>query len=94
MATTTKNDLVKRAAGIAGVTQADTKLVVDAVLTALTEILSKGDSITFSGFGTFTVRDVPARTARNLRTGEEIDVPACKRVAFKQGSALKSAVNA
>ena len=45
------------------------------------------------GFGTFETKDRPARTARNPRTGEEIEIAASKTASFKVGKALKDTVN-
>ena len=50
------------------------------------------DKIQIAGFGTFEVRERAAKTARNPRTGETIDVPACKVPAFKAGKGLKDKV--
>jgi DNA-binding protein HU-beta len=44
------------------------------------------------GFGTFTVRERAARTGRDPRTGDPIEIPATKTPAFKAGKALKDAV--
>jgi DNA-binding protein HU-beta len=55
--------------------------------------LTKGDSVTLVGFGTFDVRKRGARTGRNPRTGEEIKIKASLNPAFKAGKALKDAVN-
>ena len=45
------------------------------------------------GLGTLIVRECPARTARNPRTGEKVEVPASRTVAFKPGKALKGRIN-
>jgi len=45
------------------------------------------------GFGTFSVRERGARTGRNPRTGETINISASKIPAFKAGKALKDAVS-
>ena len=45
------------------------------------------------GFGTFEVKERAARTGRNPRTNEEIQIPASKNPVFKAGKALKDAVN-
>ena len=65
---------------------------VNAVIACIGDALASGDKIQIAGFGTFEVRERAAKTARNPRTGETIDVPACKVPAFKAGSALKDAV--
>jgi DNA-binding protein HU-beta len=54
--------------------------------------MGKGEQITLIGFGTFLVRDRKARTGRNPRTGEAIEIAASKIPAFKAGKALKDAV--
>ena len=55
--------------------------------------LKQGDKVALIGFGNFEVRDRAARTGKNLQTGEEIKIAACKVPAFKAGKALKEAVN-
>ena len=61
-------------------------------LLSLGDALAAGDKIQIAGFGTFEVRERAAKTARNPRTGETIDVPACKVPAFKAGKGLKDKV--
>jgi DNA-binding protein HU-beta len=55
--------------------------------------LTKGDQVSLVGFGTFSVKERAARTGRNPRTGETINIKAAKNPAFKAGKALKDAVN-
>lgn len=66
---------------------------VNAVLDSIKETLGRGDEVVLIGFGGFVVREHHARTARNPKTGEEIQVPAKKSVVFKAGKGLKEAVN-
>ena len=54
--------------------------------------LSEGDKVQLVGFGTFEVKERAARTGRNPRTKEEIEIPASKLPVFKAGKALKDAV--
>ena len=68
-------------------------VAVDAVFDTISGALGNGDSVAIAGFGTFEVRERAARTGRNPRTGEEIQIPAAKNPAFKAGKALKEAVN-
>ena len=63
-----------------------------AVIACIGDALASGDKIQIAGFGTFEVRERAAKTARNPRTGETIDVPACKVPAFKAGKGLKDKV--
>lgn len=57
------------------------------------DTLAKGDQVSLVGFGTFLVREREARTGRNPRTGESIQIAASKTPSFKAGKALKDRVN-
>ena len=63
-----------------------------AVLDAVTEALADGEKVALVGFGTFEVKERAARTGKNPRTGEAIEIPASKVPSFKAGAALKNAV--
>ena len=76
-------DISKAAAGRA----------VDAVFDGITASMKNGNSVTLVGFGTFSVGDRAARSGRNPRTGETIQIAAAKTPKFKAGKALKDAVN-
>jgi DNA-binding protein HU-beta len=88
-----KSDLIDNIADAAGLSKADAGRALDATVDAITSALKKGQSVSLVGFGTFTVRDRAARTGRNPRTGETIQIKASKNPAFKAGKALKDAVN-
>jgi len=66
--------------------------VLGTITDELTELLSNGEKITFSGFGTFEAKERAERKGRNPQTGEEITIPARRVAQFKAGSALKEAV--
>jgi DNA-binding protein HU-beta len=66
--------------------------VLDDFVALITRQLVKGDKIRLSGLGILQVRDRPARTARNLRTGESVAVAASKKIAFRPAKELKTAV--
>ncbi|MBQ9407702.1 MAG: HU family DNA-binding protein [Desulfovibrio sp.] len=65
---------------------------LDAVIAALREALTAGESITFTGFGSFKVVERAERKGRNPQSGETITIPASKVVKFTPGKALKDAV--
>ena len=88
-----KSELISAIAEAADLTKADSGRALDATITAITESLKSGDPVTLIGFGTFEVRDRAARTGRNPRTGEAIQIKASRNPAFKAGKALKDAVN-
>ncbi|HMB60946.1 MAG TPA: HU family DNA-binding protein [Xanthomonadales bacterium] len=88
-----KSELIEAVAGSANLSKADAGRAVDAVVKSVTRALKKGDTVSLVGFGTFSVRKRAARTGRNPRTGETIQIRASKNPAFKAGKALKDAVN-
>ena len=88
-----KSELIDAVADSADLSKAVATQAVDAVLSAVSKSLKKGDQVTLVGFGTFLVRERAARTGRNPRTGDEIQISAQKVPAFKAGKALKDAVN-
>ena len=67
-------------------------VLMNVMVEAITDALVSGDKVQFVGFGTFEVRERGARTGKNPRTGEVIEIAACKQPAFKAGKALKDAV--
>ena len=65
----------------------------DAVINAVTAALAKGEKVQIAGFGNFEVKNRPARTGRNPRTGEPVQIAASKAASFKVAKALKEAIN-
>ena len=88
-----KAELIDAVAEGADISKADATRAVDTVVDQITKALKKGDQVTLVGFGTFAVKDRAARTGRNPRTGEALNIPASKVPGFKAGKALKDAVN-
>ena len=87
-----KVTLVAKIAEKSGLSKKQAELALGAFIDSVTEALKEGDKVQMMGFGTFEVRERAAKTARNPRTGETIDVPACKVPAFKAGKGLKDKV--
>lgn len=72
---------------------ADLEKVVNVILDEITNALVEGNRVELRGFGAFSVRERAARTGRNPRTGESVEV-APKRVPFfKMGKELKERIN-
>ena len=88
-----RNELAAQVAQATGLTRKDATAAVAAVFEQVSTALAAGDKVSIPGFGTFEVRAHAARTARNPRTGETIEVAASKAPAFKAGKGLKEAVN-
>ncbi len=72
--------------------KAEAERKLDVVLDLFEEILVNGDDINFVGWGKFEVKETVARTGRNPKTGEEIEIPAKKVVKFKAGKGLADKV--
>ena len=89
----TKVELIASVAAEAGMSKKDAEKAVNAALAAITEELKNGGKVSLVGFGTFEVRERGARTGRDPRTNQEIQIPASKAPAFKAGKALKDTVN-
>jgi DNA-binding protein HU-beta len=87
-----KVDLVSDVAEKAGMTKRDADRAVTAFCEAVEEALARGERVSLVGFGTFEVRERPARQGRNPQTGQTIAIPAGRVPAFKAGKALKDSV--
>ena len=87
--TVSTGQLIDDVAQRSGLTEAEAKKAVHAVVDALSERLGSGDRIQISGLGSFEVRDRAARQATNPRTKEKVEVPASKAVGFRAASALR-----
>lgn len=88
-----KTELIAKVAELTGSAKKDAEKAVCATLDAISGALSEGDKVQLVGFGTFEVKERAARTGRNPRTKEEIEIPASKLPVFKAGKALKDTVN-
>lgn len=88
-----KTELINAVADSSGLSKADAGRAMDAFVEAVTAAMKAGDQVSLVGFGTFSVKERGARTGRNPRTGETIQIAASKNPVFKAGKALKDAVN-
>lgn len=88
-----KSELTEAVASSADLSKAAAAKVVDSVIEAVINSLKSGEQVAIAGFGTFLVRERSARTGRNPRTGELMEIKASKVPSFKAGKALKDAVN-
>lgn len=88
-----KHELVSAIAQNAEISKKDAENALAAAIDAVSKALAEGDKVQIVGFGTFEVRERSARTGKNPRTGEMIEIPASKAPAFKAGKALKEIVN-
>ena len=88
----TKTELIAMTAEKAGMTKKDAEKAVAAVLESIAAELAEGNRVQLAGFGTFETKTRAARTGRNPKTNETIEIAASTSVGFKAAKALKDAV--
>ncbi|TQV82567.1 HU family DNA-binding protein [Exilibacterium tricleocarpae] len=88
-----KSDLVAAVADLADLPADRANDVVSAIFEEITNALSRDESVTLVGFGSFFRRQRAARTGRSPQTGETIQIPATASVGFRPGKALKDCLN-
>lgn len=89
-----KVELIGAVSSKSEISKKDVEKVINAFTNVVVDTLVDGDKIAITGFGTFEVVERAARTGRNPKTGEPIEIQASKSPKFKAGKALKDAVNA
>jgi DNA-binding protein HU-beta len=89
----TKKELAALVATQADVTQAVAEKALSAMIDGITGALKAGEDVAIIGFGTFKVSQRAARTGRNPKTGEALEIAASKSATFSAGKGLKKAVN-
>ena len=87
-----KTELIAAVAEKAELSKKDAEAAVTATVDAITEALKQGKKVQLVGFGSFEVKSRAARTGRNPKTMETIQIPASKTPVFKAGKALKDIV--
>ncbi|BBU68184.1 MAG: DNA-binding protein HU [Fluviibacter phosphoraccumulans EoVTN8] len=88
-----KAELIEVIAKEAKLSKAAAQAALDATVAAVVKAVTKGDSVSLVGFGSFSSGKRAARTGRNPQTGETIKIAAAKTVKFSAGKAFKDSVN-
>ena len=88
-----KSEMVDAIAARTELSKAASARALDATLTVVKDALKAGDSVSLIGFGTFSVGERAARTVRNPRTGESLNIAAAKVPKFTPGKTLKDDLN-
>ncbi len=88
-----KNDLVAAIAAKENCSKKEADKALNLVLDAITDALIAGEKVSITGFGTFEVRERPAKQCINPRTKKPMTTKPCKALAFKAGKTLKDAIN-
>ncbi len=87
-----KADLVSAVHEVLGSTKADAERAVETIISSITATLTKGDEVSIAGLGIFATKVREARTGRNPRTGETVEIPSVRVPKFRAAKALKDAV--
>ena len=90
--TVTKMELANILFDKLGLNKREAKEFVELFFEEIRTALESGDSVKFSGFGSFSVRDKPRRPGRNPKTGEEVSVSARRVVTYKASQKIKDRV--
>jgi DNA-binding protein HU-beta len=88
-----KSQLIEAVASDSGLTKTDSARAIDSLLDTVTRTLKKGDDVSITGFGKFSVVKRAARQGVNPRTGERVKIKASKAPKFSAGAGLKQAVS-
>jgi integration host factor subunit alpha len=88
----TKADLADRVSEKVGLSRKEAVEIIETLFASMKNILSEGESIKITGFGTFLVRKKGSRRGRNPKTGEEIEITQRKVVTFKPSLQFKSLI--
>lgn len=87
-----KAELIEQVASQTGLAKRTCGKAVDALVSAISDCLARGEKVTLVGFGTFRVRSRKARRGVNPQTRESINIPAKKVPKFGPGKNLKNKV--
>ncbi len=90
----TKQQFIDAVSTATGQTKAESERNLEAILNTAGKALAAGERIDFRGFGIFAVKDTKARTARNPRTGEAVNIAASRKVTFRPSKELKDRLTA
>lgn len=88
-----KTQLVDAVSADSGLTKADTQRAIESLIGTVSKSLKKGDEVSITGFGKFSVVKRAARQGVNPRTGEKVKIKATKAPKFTAGAGLKQAVS-
>ena len=89
----TKAELIETLSNKLPMNKAEAEKAINIILDDVITALKAGQRVNISGFGTFSVSDRQARTGRNPKTGESIQISASRSAKFKPGKQLKDSLN-
>jgi DNA-binding protein HU-beta len=87
-----KKETITRMSKDAGITALQAAKAFSSLMEGIKSTLRRGGKVTFSGFGSFEVKERKARKGRNPKTGAEVAIPPKKRIKFNPSKSLKNAL--
>lgn len=84
-----KSELIEKIADKAGMSKRSAEAALDAILDSITGAMTAGDKVQLTGFGVFEAKARAARTGRNPKTGEVLEIQAHRTPTFKASKSLK-----
>ena len=88
-----KTELISAVAKESGIKKSETESIIENLLGIIMAEVAKGEKVQITGFGSFERKERGARTVKNPRTGEDLQVPPSKSPSFTTGSIFKEKVN-
>lgn len=88
----TKVELIDKVAEGLGLPKREIEKMLEKTISTIQTALKEGEKVSVAGLGTFIVKEKKARTARNPKTGESVQVPAKKAPKFRAGKELKEII--
>ena len=87
-----KSDLINQIAQRSDLSKVAASRALDATIEAISEAVASGDTVSLVGFGSFKGSARAARTGKNPKTGEMLDIAATTVPKFSAGATFKAAV--
>jgi DNA-binding protein HU-beta len=88
----TKQQLMEAVVIASGRPKPEVEAVVESLLGEITKALRSGERVDLRSFGSFVVKNKPARQGRNPKTGEAIQIAARKSATFKLSKELSDSL--
>ena len=88
-----KADLIARVSQAVGMTQPESKIIVDTIFESIVKALHASDKVEIRGFGSFRTRHRQPRIGRNPKTGARVEVPSKTVAYFRLSKELKEMIN-
>jgi integration host factor subunit alpha len=89
----TRADLAEAVYGRVGLSRKESAALVEMVLSEMTDVILRGETVKLSSFGSFVVRSKGERVGRNPKTGVEVPITPRRVLVFKPSNILKARIN-